>query len=62
MITEQEIRDKAPSGATHYFQNEWVVVYHFYCKEIGKWLAYNSAQKYWTSSVFPYRIPLLKPL
>lgn len=61
-MTEQEIRDGAPSGATYYYQNEWVVVYHFYCKEIEKWLAYNNAHQCWTSSVFPYRIPLLKPL
>lgn len=61
-MTEQEIKDRAPVGATHYFQNEWVIVYYFYCEQIEKWLAYNNSHKHWFSAVFPYRTPLLKPL
>lgn len=61
-MTIDEIRKNAPAGATHYYQNEWVVVYYFYCDQINSWLAYNKAHKHWSSAVFPYRTPLLQPL
>ena len=61
-MTIEEIRKNAPEGATHYFKNEWVVVYYVYCDHIELWLAYNNSHKHWSSAVFPYRTPLLKPL
>ena len=61
-MTIEEIIKNAPDGATHYFQNEWVAVYYVYCDKTKLWLAYNTSHKHWSSAVFPYRTPLLKPL
>ena len=61
-MTEQEIRDKAPSGATHkitsaghgwYFKKHWWhgwVIYHRHC-----WVQYKD-------SVFKFNLHKLKPI
>ena len=32
-----EIKFKAPKGATHYFKNDYVVAYFFYSNDVNMW-------------------------
>ena len=61
-MTIEEIRRNAPKGATHYYQNQWIVSYHFYSVDVNLWFVWCSGYDYWSSSVFECRIPELKPL
>lgn len=61
-MTEQEIREGAPSGATHYYKNEFVVSYHFYSKEVGLWFVWCKHYNYWSSKCIIERLENLKPL
>ena len=61
-MTEQEIKDNAPHGATHYYQNEVVISYFFYSSDVNLWFTWNKTFKHWTSGVFKERIDNLKPL
>lgn len=56
------IQNNAPKGATHYYQNQWGVSYYFYSKEVNLWFVWVDHWDYWSSSIFEYRIPELKPL
>lgn len=57
-----EIKFKAPKGATHYFKNDYVVAYFFYSNDVNMWFVWVSHWDYWSSKVFIERIEELQPL
>lgn len=61
-MTEQEIRDKAPSGATHHWTNQWGTAYYCYYSQVGRWLHYDKYHDHWTCQKMDSLMDNIKPL
>lgn len=61
-MTNQEIKDRAPDGATHYYEHEFYDSFYFYSNDVNMWFVWNARLKYWSSSIFQGRSSELKPL
>lgn len=61
-ITLDEIRSKAPEGATHYYSNAHIVAYYFYSSDVKMWFVWDKHHEFWTSKCFTYRESDIKPL
>lgn len=48
-ITLDEIRSKAPDGASHIWQNDYGVGYFYYSKDLKQWFYYDKHHDIWIS-------------